>query len=445
MRSATVVTGEPAERAFLVGLDTGARGMDVAASVDELASLVAAAGGTVVGRTWQRRRAPDPHTYVGKGKAEEVVGEVQRLRADLLVCDDELTPMQQRGLEGLTKARVIDRSALILDIFARHAQSKEGRVQVELAQLEYQLPRLHGRWKEWSRLGGGIGTRGPGESKLETERQTIRRRLQDLRSRLEEIERQREHGRRSRSREGLFLAALVGYTNVGKSTLLNALADADILVADQPFATLDPTTRRTVLPNGTVILVSDTVGFINKLPPALVAAFHATLEELRDADLLVHVADASHPRLPERMAVVDATLGQLGLQDRPRLVVLNKADALRGEDGRAAREALESEMPTAVWTSASDGTGIGELREALAREATSGWRRVRVRLPHSAGALVQRVREHGALRRADYTERGIEVEADVPPAMAAELERAAEAESRTSGAQTEEFGPRSST
>ncbi len=424
-RSATTETALPEERAFLVALDTGDRRMDVDASLDELASLVTAAGGNVVGRAWQRRRDPDPHTYVGKGKATEVVAELQRVRADLLVCDDELTPTQQRGLEGMTRAKVIDRSALILDIFARHAQSKEGRVQVELAQLEYQLPRLQGRWKEWSRLGGGIGTRGPGESKLETERQTIRRRIQDLRSRLEEIARQREHSRRSRSREGLFLAALVGYTNVGKSTLLNALADADVLVADQPFATLDPTVRRTALSNGTVILVSDTVGFINKLPPALVAAFHATLEELRDADLLVHVVDASHRDLHERMAVVDATLAQLGLQDRPRLVVLNKADALRGPEGRAAREALTSEMPGAVWTSASRGTGIEQLRAALAREASSAWRRVRVRLPHGAGALVHRVREHGALRRADYTEGGIDVDADVPAAMAAELERAA--------------------
>jgi GTPase len=401
--------------------------MDVAASLEELASLVAAAGGKAVGRAWQRRRDPDPHTYVGKGKATEVVAEVQRLRADLLVCDDELTPTQQRGLEELTRAKVIDRSALILDIFATHARSKEGRVQVELAQLEYQLPRLQGRWKEWSRLGGGIGTRGPGESKLETERQTIRRRIQDLRGRLEEIARQREHSRRARSRDGLFLAALVGYTNVGKSTLLNALTDADVHVADQPFATLDPTTRRATLPNGTVILVSDTVGFINKLPPALVAAFHATLQELRDADLLLHVVDASHPDLQERMAVVDATLGRLGLADRPRLVVLNKADALHGPDGRALHEALSTEMPRAVWTSATGRTGIDDLRAALAREASSAWRRMNVLLPHSAGALVHRVREHGALRRADHTEKGIEIEADVPAAIAIELERAASA------------------
>lgn len=420
----TVETTAPAERAFLVGVDSGGRGFAVDDSLDELGTLVEAAGGRVVGRATQRRGSPDPRTYLGLGKATAVVAEVERLDADLVVCDDELSPAQQRHLEEMTAARVIDRSAVILDIFAKHAHSKEGRLQVELAQLEYRLPRLQGLGKTLSRLGGGIGTRGPGESKLESERQTIRRRIQDLRARLEEVARQRERGRRSRSSEGLYLAALVGYTNVGKSTLLNALSGADVLVADQPFATLDPTTRRVELPNGTVVLVSDTVGFINKLPPALIAAFHATLEELRDADLLVHVADAAHPDLHERMAVVDRTLGQLGLADRPRLVVLNKADELRGAEGGTLREALASEMPTAVWTAASRGEGIEELRARLAEAASRGWLTMNARLPHSAGALIQRIRERGTLRKVEYTEQGIDIEADVPPSFAAEIERA---------------------
>jgi len=418
-------TSAPAERAYLVALDTGGQGFDVEASLDELAGLVEAAGGEVVGRTSQRRRAPDPATYVGKGKAAAVAQEVARAAAELLVCDDEVTPAQQRGLEDALGIRVIDRSAVILDIFAKHAQSKEGRLQVELAQLEYVRPRLRGMWRHLERLGGGVGTRGPGETQLESDRRVIERRLVDLRERIAEVARQRERSRRSRSRDGLFLAALVGYTNAGKSTLLNALAGAGVLVADQPFATLDPTTRRTTLPTGTVILLSDTVGFVNKLPPTLVAAFHATLEELGDADLLVHVVDVAHPALHERMAVVDRTLAGLGLADRPRLVVLNKADALRGPAAAALREALAADMPAACLVAAATGEGLDELRARLAAAAARSWRRVRVRLPHAAGGLLQRIREHGALRRADYVPEGIEVEAEVPPAFAAELERAA--------------------
>ncbi|HEY4658140.1 MAG TPA: GTPase HflX, partial [Gemmatimonadaceae bacterium] len=257
-------------------------------------------------------------------------------------------------------------------------------------------------------------------------RRVVERRLADLKARLALVEQQRERSRRSRSKEGLFLAALVGYTNAGKSTLLNALTGADVLVADQPFATLDPTTRRTALPNGTVVLLSDTVGFVNKLPPTLVAAFHATLEELGDADLLVHVVDVSHPNLHERMRVVDDTLKELGLGECPRLMALNKADALRGAEGEALREALEAEFPHAVFVSGLTGGGVEGLRSRLAIEAARGWRTVAVRLPHSAGALLHRIREHGSLRRAEYGESGIYVEAEVPPAFAAEIERVGE-------------------
>jgi len=414
-------TTTPPERGYLVAVDQPRARFDADDSLEELASLVEAAGAVVAGRTVQQRRAPDPNTWVGKGKAAEIVAECARVGADLVVCDDELTPRQQRGLEELAGRRVVDRSAVILDIFARHARTKEGRVQVEVAQLEYQMPRLRGIWKGLSRLGGGIGTRGPGESLLETDRRVIERRLIDLKARLGEVERQRERARGSRAKEGLFLAALVGYTNVGKSTLLNALAGAQVLVADQPFATLDPTTRRMALPGGGALLVSDTVGFISKLPPTLIAAFRATLEELNGADLLVHVVDVGHPNLHERMIVVRETLGSLDLASRKTLVVFNKADTLRGAEGDALREALGAEFPAALFVSAHTGEGVDALRERLGAIAASGWTKVDVTVPHREGGLLQRVRERGKLRSADYGEAGIHIEADVPADLAAEL------------------------
>jgi GTP-binding protein HflX len=414
-------TRTPPERGFLVALDQPRARFDADDSLEELASLVEAAGGVVGGRTSQQRRAPDPNTWVGKGKAAEIAAECARLRADIVVCDDELTPRQQRGLEELTGRRVVDRSEVILDIFARHAQTKEGRVQVEVAQLEYQLPRLRGIWKGLSRLGGGIGTRGPGESLLETDRRVIERRLIDLKARLAEVQKQRERSRLSRSRDGLYLAALVGYTNAGKSTLMNALANADVLVADQPFATLDPTTRRLRLPSGTMVLLSDTVGFINKLPPTLVAAFRATLEELNDADLLVHVVDVGHPNLHERMIVVRETLASLHLASRESLVVFNKSDTLRGTEGATLREALGAEFPAAVFVSARTGDGIEALHDRIATIAASRWTKVDVTVPYGDGALVQRVRERGTLRNAEYGEAGIRIKAEVPADLAAEL------------------------
>ena len=381
-----------------------------------------AAGASVVGRTSQHRRAPDPNTWVGKGKAEELALERKRSGADLVVFDDELSPKQQKNLEELLDARVIDRSAVILDIFARHARSREGQLQVELAQMEYRMPRLAGIGRELSRLGGGINTRGPGESKLESDRQVIRRRIQDLKERLATVAEQRERSRRSRAKEGLFLAALVGYTNAGKSTLLNALSGAEVLVADQPFATLDPTTRRASVGNGVNLLLSDTVGFVNKLPPTLVAAFRATLEELADADLLVHVIDVSHPNLHERMRVVKDTLGSLGLGERPQLLALNKADALRGPEGDALREALGAEFPRAVFVSGTTGEGLPLLRERLADAARASWTSVRLTLPYDrGGAMLQRIRERGSLKQERYSERGIDVEAEVPADLAAEL------------------------
>jgi GTP-binding protein HflX len=420
-------TSDPAERAYLVAVDQPRARFDADDSLDELASLVAAAGGVVAGRVVQQRRAPDPNTWVGKGKAAEIVAECARLGADLVVCDDELTPRQQRGLEELAGRRVVDRSAVILDIFARHARTKEGRVQVEVAQLEYQMPRLRGIWKGLSRLGGGIGTRGPGESLLETDRRVIERRLIDLKARLGDVQRQRGRARGSRAKEGLFLAALVGYTNVGKSTLMNALAGASVLVADQPFATLDPTTRRMAMPGGGALLVSDTVGFISKLPPALIAAFRATLEELNDADLLLHVVDVGHPNLHERMIVVRETLTSLDLASRESLIVFNKADTLRGAEGDALRDALGAEFPAAVFVSAHTGEGVDALRERLGAIAASRWTKVDLTVPHREGGLLQRVRERGKLRSAEYGEAGIHIEADVPADLAAELTASAKA------------------
>jgi len=421
----TFETAAPAERAYLVALEMQGARLEADDSLDELATLVEAAGGKVVGRTLQRRAKPDPNTYVGKGKAATLAVEAKRLAVELVVCDEELTPRQQRGLEELLGVRVADRSAVILDIFAKHAQSKEGRLQVEVAQLEYMRPRLRGMWTHLERLGGGVGTRGPGETQLESDRRVVDKRLADLKARLASVGQQRERSRLSRSKEGLFLAAVVGYTNAGKSTLMNALTGADVLVADQPFATLDPTTRRTTLPNGTVVLLSDTVGFVNKLPPALVNAFHATLEELGDADVLIHVVDAAHPNLHERMRIVDETLASLGLAEKPVVVVLNKADALSGAEGDALREALSAELPHAVFVSALNGAGTDELRAKLAAQAARGWRTVVVRLPYSAAAILHRIREHGSLRSAEYVESGIDVEAEVPPAFAVEIERAA--------------------
>ena len=315
------------ERALLVAVDDGKEGaFDVERSLAELATLVRTAGAEVTGTVVQRRSRPDPASYVGKGKVDELAREKSRLRVDLLVADDELRPSQQKNLEERLDLRVIDRSAVILDIFAKHAQSHEGRLQVELAQLEYRLPRLAGVGREMSRLGGGINTRGPGETKLESDRQVIRRRITDIRKRLEDVRAHRGRARQGRESEGLFVASLVGYTNAGKSTILNALTGASVLVADQPFATLDPTTRRLRLPREQEVIINDTVGFIRDLPPDLLAAFRSTLEEIAGSCLLIHLVDAANPRCQQQIASVDRILTELEFDQIPRLLVFNKAE-----------------------------------------------------------------------------------------------------------------------
>jgi GTP-binding protein HflX len=298
------------------------------ASQEELAQLAKSAGAFVVGKVIQNLSTPSNAFYLGKGKLAEIQSLIETLNYSLVIFDDELSPQQQRNLEEVLQVKVIDRVALILDIFARRAMTREGKLQVELAQHQYLLPRLAGQWSHLERLGGGIGTRGPGESQLETDRRLIRRRIQKLEEQIEKVRQQRLLYRRQRERSGLSVVALVGYTNAGKSTLLNAFSQAAVASEDRPFTTLDPTTRRVRLPDGKTILLSDTVGFIRKLPPAIVTAFRATLEELEDANLLLNVVDFSSAHAPEEVFTVENILKELNLENKPRITILNKIDRL---------------------------------------------------------------------------------------------------------------------
>jgi len=302
-------------------------GWPVAASIDELAQLANTAGAKVVGKLTQRLPMPSATYYLGKGKLDELLALKDTTNYSVVVFDDELSPLQQRKLEEALQVKVIDRAALILDIFAKRARTREGQLQVELAQHQYLLPRLVGKW-----LGGGIGTRGPGESQLETDRRLIQRRINRLKVQIEEVRKHRMLYRQRRKRSGIPIVAIVGYTNTGKSTLLNALSHADVFVEDKLFATLDPTTRRLTLPDKSVVLVTDTVGFIKKLPPTIITAFRATLEELEEASLLIHVADLASHNAPEQCQAVEGVLADLNLMDKPRITALNKIDLLLGDD-----------------------------------------------------------------------------------------------------------------
>ncbi|HET7854622.1 MAG TPA: GTPase HflX [Candidatus Methylomirabilis sp.] len=330
-------------------------------SLEELAQLAISAGAEPAFRVLQERSLPNPRTLIGPGKAEEVRAICEE-GVDLVIFDDDLTGSQQRNLEGVLGRKVIDRTGLILDIFAQRARSKEGKLQVELAQLKYVLPRLTGHGVELSQLGGGIGTRGPGETQLEVDRRRIRRRIVKIEEGLEKVRRHRALLRRGRQKQALLTAALVGYTNAGKSSLLNALADAALPVADKLFVTLDPTVRKVIVPGGRVILLSDTVGFIRKLPHQLVASFKATLEEVRASDLLLHVIDISHPDWQNQAQAVTAVLEELGAGAKPLINVYNKIDKLPSPEGVA----FLARRPGSVVTSARTGTGLADLKRTIA-------------------------------------------------------------------------------
>ncbi len=418
-RSSTVDLAPPVEKAFLVAVDTGDDpGWSAEDSLAELASLAETAGAEVVGAEWQNRRHVDPNWYVGKGKADELMAARSETGFDLLVADDELSPGQQRALEGLLSVKVIDRSRLILDIFAQHARTHEGRLQVELAQLEYQLPRLTRLWTHLSRTGGGIGTRGPGESQLETDRRLIRERIKKMKERVEDVRRQRATAARGRDRRLMPTVAIVGYTNAGKSTMLNALVGSDVALAeDRLFATLDPTSRQVRLGDGQTAIATDTVGFIHKLPHQLVDAFRATLEEVTRADVLVEVVDASDRHFEEHRTTVQAVLTELGAGDKPRLVAFNKADLLVA-DGDAATHAPI--VAGSVLVSALTSFGLDSLRTELAALLASLWEDLDVAVPYAAGELLARVRERGTVEL-QYRERDVRVHGRVAPALAGEL------------------------
>jgi GTPase len=383
--------GAEPERGFIVAVLKP--GTDDEEELGELRELLRTAGVEPVGELVQHRPAPDVRTYVGKGKLAELIGAVKHADAESLVVDDDLAPGQQRRLEDALGLRVVDRTQLILDIFAQHAISAEGKLQVELAQLEYNLPRMRGMWQHLERLGGGIGTRGPGETQLETDRRLARRRVGTLKRRLRELERRRETQRKARTRGETPVVALAGYTNTGKSTLLNALTDAEVSVDDRLFETLDPTTRA-FTEDGRRYLVTDTVGFIRRLPHQLVEGFAATLEETLSADLVLHVADASAPeaRLDEMVAAVESVLGEIGAGSLPLELVLNKIDAV----DPLGRRRLENRYPNAVQISALTGEGLPELRQRIADRFSDRLRSVSLLVPYEDGRVLTDLYELGA-------------------------------------------------
>ncbi len=367
------------ERAFLVAVErrqvgSPAHGWSAQTSLEELAELVLTAGATVAGRTIQKLSSPSPATYIGAGKVREIAKQRDSSGYTMVVFDDELSPSQQRNLERTLAVKVLDRTALIIDIFAMRARTREGRLQVELAQAEYLLPRLAGQWSHLDSLGrsgaaGAVGVRGPGETQIETDRRLARNKIIRLKREIEQVRKQRRLYRDRRQQAGVAIVALVGYTNAGKSTLMRGLTAADVRVEDELFATLDPTTRRRRLPSGRPALLTDTVGFIQKLPTQLVAAFQATLEELADADVLLHVVDITHPEAAQQSQAVDDTLRGLGLADKPRVIALNKVDRLRGADEQITdlqeladeHLGLATVRPEAVLVSAKQGWGLEEL------------------------------------------------------------------------------------
>lgn len=414
---------------MLVGIDRGDIHWPVEESIAELERLANTAEVEVVAVVTQRLERPHSRTFIGSGKVEEVVDIARDTGANIVIFDDEMTPSQQLNLEGLLPdTRVIDRTALILEIFAMHAVTREGKLQVELAQQEYILPRLRGMWGhlERERLGGGRGTRfGAGESQLETDRRMARRRISDLKRELKAVAGERQLQRKKRARSGVFRVALVGYTNAGKSTLLNALTGADVLAEDMLFATLDSTTRRLELPEGRQITLTDTVGFINKLPHGLVEAFKSTLDEVNEADLLVHVTDASAPQRDQQMAAVREVLQEIGAHAKRSLIVFNKMDRLEADETAS----LKRRHPAAQFVSAAQLDGIDDLISRIAEEAARDSITMTVLLPYTRGDLVKFAHEKTQILSERHTEDGTQMVLRVPSELSdrfAEFETAAE-------------------
>ena len=410
-----ITTKQQAERLILVTVCTGS--VDFAQhSLDELEELVDTAGGVVAGRIIQNRESIHPGTYLGSGKLNELIEEIYQTHADGIVCDDELSPAQLRNLEDILQTKVMDRTLVILDIFARHATTHEGKIQVELAQLKYRAARLVGLRSSLSRLGGGIGTRGPGEKKLEVDRRVIHERISVLKAELKEVVRHREVTRQKRSDSMLPMAAIVGYTNAGKSTLFNRLTGAGVLAQDQLFATLDPAVRIMEMEEGQKILLSDTVGFINKLPHNLIEAFRSTLEEARYADMILHVVDASDPQMDLHMYVVYETLQTLQITDKPVITVFNKMDL--ADPGQVYRDSRAEEM---FCISAARGEGLEKLQEGILRVWRSQSVFVEKLFPYSSVGKVQLIRQYGQLLTEEYTEDGVRVTGYVPARIFGQL------------------------
>jgi GTP-binding protein HflX len=397
------------ERAILVGLE---QGNDWRERIEELNELAISAGAEVVGEVRQRREEPDPFYYIGRGKAEELAVLIKELGADLVIVDASLNLVQHRNLEKILQTKVVDRTELILDIFAQRAHTKEGKLQIELAQLTYLLPRLTGRGVFLSRLGGGIGTRGPGETKLEYDRRRIRDRINQLRKEIDEVREQRARRRLWRRAEDIPIVALVGYTNVGKSTLLNAITKASVYVDDRPFATLDPTTRRVKLKGGGVVLFTDTVGFIRDLPPNLIAAFRATLEEVREADILLHIADGSHPRMAEQIMTVNKILEEVvEVGEKKMVYAINKMDKA---DIHEVMAKLPAGISNVCFISALQQRGISALLEKIGRILEEELCLVELTIPYERGDILSLLYEKGRVLGEDFGDKGINILARVP-------------------------------
>jgi GTP-binding protein HflX len=410
------------ERAVVIGVElpTAKHGVPLEYSMEELERLAETAGAQVIARYTQQIKSVTPATLIGRGKVDEVKNDLAASDADLVIVDEDLTAAQQRNLETAFKIRVIDRSQLILDIFAQRARSNEGKLQVELAQLEYLLPRLTRQWTHLSRLGGGIGTRGPGETQLEVDRRRIRERISHLKRRLRTVERTRTLQRKERDEVPFATVALVGYTNAGKSTLMNTLTRAGVLVEDKLFATLDPTTRALRLPNGDKVMVIDTVGFINKIPHSLIEAFKSTLEEVKSADLLLHLIDMTNPLFDDHIRVIEDVLKEIGAGAIPTLFVPNKIDASSALPLHALKaERVEGVCPISALT----GAGIDRLLQLLGTVLDRGKEQLRVRFKPSQARVLSLLRERGRIVQEAYEDSQIVVTAWVTPKLAGQIRK----------------------